>query len=479
MTNGTGWRCGRASCRSPSPRSAWSPWSAALLLGSFSLRAESALIDPDWTTPSTASSGRGEPTPGRCPAPRPRPRSCPRSPDVRETARRVRAARTAEPSDLPCPRRACGGRAGIRAGAGTTGHRAAARPGLSAAARRGVDAAFVPVRPALGLIRGRPRALPQDFAIALASHCRRRRPGGQGAAGRRALAGGLGRGAVGRDGGARSGAAGPVRRRSRWRSGIPMWPNGCCKGTGACWSATAACPGWRDGGALRSAEISVAGALRAGVLDRIGGADPDRAAAGRHRRRWCASAFPVRPAPPAVRGRRRGSVGGGRTALAGGVVGRSVVGRPVWAHRPVLPRSRPAPNPASARWAAWPVSVASGTPTPYPLRGQHFSRWSPLSRCWAWWRPGLPRCAGALRRGRCWCWRGRRSWCPRRWPPGRGWRRWMRWSGAAGPRRAARRPEVGGAWRCLAMRWPLPARWSRCGAGCPPLLVALAVLRGC
>ena len=33
--------------------------------------------------------------------------------------------------------------------------------------------------------------------------------------------------------------------RSRWRSGIPMSPNGCCRGTGVCWSATAACRGWR------------------------------------------------------------------------------------------------------------------------------------------------------------------------------------------------------------------------------------------
>ena len=29
------------------------------------------------------------------------------------------------------------------------------------------------------------------------------------------------------------------------RSGIPMWPNGFCRATGACWSATAVCRGWR------------------------------------------------------------------------------------------------------------------------------------------------------------------------------------------------------------------------------------------
>ena len=33
--------------------------------------------------------------------------------------------------------------------------------------------------------------------------------------------------------------------RPRWRSGIPTSPNACCRGTGACWSATAACRGWR------------------------------------------------------------------------------------------------------------------------------------------------------------------------------------------------------------------------------------------
>ena len=111
------------------------------LLGSFSLRAESALIDPGLDEADHGFFGSRGPEAIGCPVPRRRPRSCPR-PDHRTCPR-------TDPSDHFVLRNQTGAivrSAGVRAGARAPGDGAAAVAGLSAAARRGVDAAVVPLR---------------------------------------------------------------------------------------------------------------------------------------------------------------------------------------------------------------------------------------------------------------------------------------------------------------------------------------------
>ena len=104
---------------------------------------------------------------------------------------------------------------------------------------------------ALGLTEAAPRALPQDFVIALLSPVI-----DGGVVVKVLLIAGLW---LAGWGAARLVAAccrRPEWRASssprRWPSGIRMSPSGCCRGIGACWSATAACPGWRgDAAAAR------------------------------------------------------------------------------------------------------------------------------------------------------------------------------------------------------------------------------------
>ena len=67
-TSVTGSRCGRGSCPSPSPRPDWSALVAGALLGSFSLRAESALIDPGLDHADGGFFGRRDPDTGPMPA---------------------------------------------------------------------------------------------------------------------------------------------------------------------------------------------------------------------------------------------------------------------------------------------------------------------------------------------------------------------------------------------------------------------------
>ena len=174
------------------------------LLGSFSLRAESTLIDPGLDeadhgffdtqgikVPGAEAKTEKLPTSGRP--------TCPRT-DRSDRARfRARAG-------------AIAGSAGLCAGAVSRGDGAAVCAGLSAAARCGVDAAVATCpMPHSGLSEAAPRALPQDFAVALASAVI---DGGvvvKLLVGARAVVGRLGRGAAGGGGAARGRHRGPVR----------------------------------------------------------------------------------------------------------------------------------------------------------------------------------------------------------------------------------------------------------------------------
>ena len=142
------------------------------LLGAFSLRTEAALIEPGLDTADAASSAAAPET--ACPAPRPRPRSCPAAdrttsrpagpptrdgPDVGSTTRPRRAARRTALALVP---------AGSLALALLV-----AAPLLAPGYLLLRDAVSTPRSylsdDALGLMSA-PRATPQDFAVALASH---------------------------------------------------------------------------------------------------------------------------------------------------------------------------------------------------------------------------------------------------------------------------------------------------------------------
>ena len=246
------------------------------LLGSFSLRAESALIDPGLDEADHSFFD----TQGidRCRAPRPRPRNCPRSgrPTCRRTDRSDRAVPCARPG-------AIAGSAGLCAGADPRRDGAAVRAGLSAAARCGVHAALVPVRCGARAVGGRAAGAAAGLRGGAGLDGDRRRRGGQGCCWSLGLwLAGWGAARLVGDGAARRRAAPASSWRRRSRSGIRMSPNAFCRGTGACSSGTAACRGWRRrccGCANRTP--GWAGVWRAGVLDRAGRADADRADAGR------------------------------------------------------------------------------------------------------------------------------------------------------------------------------------------------------
>ena len=233
--------------------------------------------------------------------------------------------------------------------------------------------------------------------------------------------------------------------RSPSRSGIPMSRNGFCKGTGACWWATAACPGWRRRccGCVRRRTHRWAGVCALLFWMALAGLTPTGLMLAATVALTCVFA-------PGTGG-RGGSVR--RWAWRGGARGAAVAdSQPRWPtrcrhHRPRgCRRSRRARSRASARWAAWPVSGVSGTLRPYPPRGQRFSRVvaavvllgivasgvaggaAPTGRRAAA-RPGGCRCGGARGDGD---------------RPGAGVGRGAD-PGAARTRRGARRAEMGGA----------------------------------
>ena len=188
---------------------------------------------------------------------------------------------------------------------------------------------------ALGLTEAAPRALPQDFAVALASAV---------------LDGGvvvkalliLGLWLAGW-GAARlaatvlpdAGCAGQSWRRPS-RSGIPMSRNGFCRGTGACWSATAACRGWRRRccacarvrRAVDRQEVcalvfwtALAGLTPTGLMLAAAVALASAVAPGEGRPRWlCAAVSAGRGGAAALPWLRRGATGG-RFAAADAVRG--------------------------------------------------------------------------------------------------------------------------------------------------------------
>ncbi|EUA43084.1 conserved transmembrane domain protein [Mycobacterium xenopi 3993] len=134
--------------------------------------------------------------------------------------------------------------AGVRPDAGAAGGGAAAGPGYLLLR----DAVSTPRSylsdTALGLGESAPRASPQDFAVALASHVL-----DGGVVVKVLLVAGLwlaGWGAARLVARVLPDAGRPASSsRPRWRSGTPMSPSGYCRGIGVCWSATAACPGLR------------------------------------------------------------------------------------------------------------------------------------------------------------------------------------------------------------------------------------------
>ena len=96
-----------------------------------------------------------------------------------------------------------------------------------------------------------------------------------------------------------------------WRSGIPMSPNGFCRGTGACWSATAACRGWlRRCWRCDSGESGGRGFFALVFWVALAGLTPTGLMLAA-RWRWCASRHPVAAGRGALR-----RVGLGRRVVA-------------------------------------------------------------------------------------------------------------------------------------------------------------------
>ena len=350
------------------------------LLGSFSLRAESALIDPglDERRPAASSAG-ADPTPDRC-------RRRGRDREAAHTAA-VGLCRRTDRSDRTgfrrCPAYALALALVVTAPLLAPGY-LLLRDAVSTPRSYLSDAA-------LGLSEAAPRALPQDFAVALASHV---------------LDGGV--------------VVKALLMAGLWLAGwgaarlaAALVPEAgvagqCVAVTIAIWNPYVAerllqghwsllvgygCLPWVATAMLRLRTSSSASAVcGAGVLDRAGRADADRADAGRDGRGGVCLRAGWRAAAVAVRGGRPRRRGAGGAALAGRP--RRCPARCRHRRPRVSRRSRPAPSRASARWAAWPASAGSGTPTPYPPRGQRFSRSSPRWCCSPWWRSGCRwRCA--------------------------------------------------------------------------------------
>ena len=170
---------------------------------------------------------------------------------------------------------------------------------------------------ALGLSEAAPRAVPQDFFVALASGAGRRRRGGQGAAGDRAVPGGLGCGAAGGDGAARCrcrrsvGGGDDRHLESVYRRATlagALEPGGGVR--------LPAVGGDDDAAAANVGRFAVGGRVRAGVLDGAGRADRDGADAGGDGGGDVRLRAGFRPAAVVVRGGRARRRGAGGAALA-------------------------------------------------------------------------------------------------------------------------------------------------------------------
>ena len=357
------------------------------LLGSFSLRAESALIDPGLDEADHRFFGHAGPTkvrgrgarPRRCPLPTIR--SAPDRPSDRASYRRGRFSRR--------PTRWCS--------ADCDG--ALLAPGyLLLRDAVSTPRSFLPIR--RWGFRRRRRGPAAGLRRRAGLWADRRRGGGQNAPGGRAVPRGLGRGSADGDGGARG------RHGRSVRGGDDHRLESVCRRT-------------TSAGALEPA-----GGLR---LFAVGGggdaAVADIRAAGRSD--VCALVFWIalagltptglmlaatvavalrfrvgfRPAAVVVHGGRPRCRGAGGAALAGRGGGFRFV---VVLHRPkVCAHSPYAPSPASAHWAAWPASVESGMLMLYQPRAQHFS-WSSRRLCCSarWLSDCPPWCADPSRR-RC------------------------------------------------------------------------------
>ena len=228
-----------------------------------------------------------------------------------------------------------------------------------------------------------------------------------------------------------------------------MSPNGCCRATGACWWATAACRGWRQrccGCAAVEIEPRWAGWAAVVFWIALAGLTPTGLMLAAIVALVCvAMAGPGVPRARCCRRYRR-RVGARGDAVAGRVGARRCAR--VVARRRVWRRSPRAPSRAWAPSAAWPGWAASGMPRPYRPRGQHFSQLAATLVLLARGRDRVcPTAIRVARRAcRCWCWRRSACVLPAAMATGPGLaaleavvRR------RAGPRRAARRAEVGGA----------------------------------
>ena len=79
--------------------------------------------------------------------------------------------------------------------------------------------------------------------------------------------------------------------------------------------------------------------------------------------------------------------------------------------------------------------------------------------CWAWWWPGCRRWRVARRWCRCWCWR-RCRWCYRpRWPPDPACTCCARWLTPHPASVCCATGRSGWRWRCPDTHWRAPARW--------------------
>ena len=179
-----------------------------LLLGSFSLRTETALSDPDLDAADHGFFGRGDPPVERVPGAEAETEKIPTPAQGRQARRTAEFGRFFD-TRATRPHLAGSARAGapppdsavvpsrVCTGVGATGGGAAAEARLPTAARRGIDAAVVPHRR-----RSRPGVGSAGDATGFRGcaglACRRRRHRGEGVARRRPVAGRLGRGPTGR-----------------------------------------------------------------------------------------------------------------------------------------------------------------------------------------------------------------------------------------------------------------------------------------
>ena len=319
---------------------------------------------------------------------------------------------------------------------------------------------------ALGLSEAAPRALPQDFAVALASHVI-----DGGVVVKLLLIAGLW---LAGWGAARladvvlpdAGSARPVRRRDARDL------ESLCRRTAAAGALEPAgrlrLPAVGGGGGAAAARAATGDWWPAGVLDRAGGADADGADARGGRR-----------AGVLRRAGRRAGPDGACAAVSprrGGARRAAVAGRARWSpgrcrrrRRPGCPQfaARAEPGLGTLGSLAGLGGIWNGQAVP-DSRTTLFARRRHRSSCSRWWRwacrrrcaarprvPLLVLAAVAVVAARA-DGDGSRA--------GRAWRPSIR--AVPGPRRAARRAEVGGAGACPATRWRARRRSSRCGAGC-------------